>query len=369
MSVEKKDEVMNFEIDYEIHYVKPNRSDILSPYFIKFINKKYIRNCDLTSKIQVFYNGYNLQPWTLNSDKKFNPNTKIIFDRSSEDNVPYTKEVLQALDYYKSFKIPNQNIIIVNNIAQKNLPLPFDHPQFFLDFHACDVVNRVENGSHSPNSIPFSQRPNKISLALTKILKDRRKDLLEQLIYSISLKDLELSIIFNDVDFAEVQKVCSNDLLLKTMKKYKGPYDNSSHLFLLESGGLGTYAWPCNSEWYTKSLVSLVPETRTQESCCPFITEKTFRPIINLHPVVCLMHENYKLHLENLGFNLYRKIIGNYNSSISETIDAAKQFLTFSDKQRKEVDKIAYNNSVFLQSYANSHFTDFMKSLNTFLTK
>lgn len=362
---------MNFKIDVPIYTSLMYQLDgKMANNVLKFARQRnVILSTDKdfnSSTIDYFYHSYGSKyhfPYL-----KLHKNSKIIIDRSFEDGILDDQYTTDLLSYYKSFNIPNENIMLVSNKAKEKMDNSFDYPHLFLDHCAVDVVYRVEKKSHIPNIVLPSMRPKKASYMASKIVDKReRLELIKGMLKILGEHNCNVIATFNENDLKKLQDL-ESPALIKFLLKNKGPAPGSS-VYIMSSGGQAPYTWPCDSAVYTESFLTITSETLPDQPYILLISEKNYRPIINLHPVLCVMHENFKNVMKEIGFNFYESIIGNYEGVPQEIIYAAKKFLNLSQKQLKKVDIIADQNKKTLINYAHQEIESFGLKLNQFLTK
>lgn len=95
----------------------------------------------------------------------------------------------------------------------------------------------------------------------------------------------------------------SSDKILKLL-----PYElDTQHLGKNEKGGFSTEN--TKKEWYSETYVHLISETRFDMGTTPFISEKTWRPIMNLQPFIMVgNHDSLKV-LHEMGFKTFSPFI------------------------------------------------------------
>lgn len=361
---------MNFNLNVPLHVSMEHLDGQMSNNCLKFANKKeVILSCDKrfnTSTIDYYYHIWEHEYEIPNL--KLHKNSKVIIDRSYEDGIPNIERTKNMLSYFQSFNIPNDNILLISNKAKEHINNEYDYPHIFIDYHAVDVVYRIEKNLHDPNTLIPSLRPKKIAFMASKIVeKTERLDLIKQMMYGLSTNEFKLVVTFNEDDIKKLRNI-ESPAIIKFLHKYKGPLPGSS-FYTMSSGGQAPCTWPCNSSFYSESLVSIAGETLPNQEHILFITEKYYRPVINLHPVIILMHQNYKSLLKERGFSFYEPLIGEYENTIEGVFCAAKTFIGLSKNQLQQVDIIANNNKQRLISYAYIEVELFGKKINQFLAK
>lgn len=324
-----------------------------------------------STKVFFYNNGWeDMHPKLLKHE--FNKDTKIILDRSFETGLTPTPGIMSIINYFKSFNIPNENIILISNRASQNLKFDFDidYPHIFVDYWALDCVDRVEKKTHIPNTVNYTDRPKKIGYMCSKIFKEPRLELLRELVSKTHLSKLLLSVTHNDYEYEELVKLNCDQKLLSVVRSNKGPYDFKENLYSVSGNQTAAKPWPCDSKFYTYSGVTIGTETFAYTKYTPMISEKTYRPIMNLHPYIMIMQDEYKDYLENLGLDTYRKIVGNYkDADVEQAVSAAKEFLYLPPKISKKVEQISIKNKERLINYAHGEAQRFQQLMVKHLTK
>lgn len=323
------------------------------------------------TKVFFYNNGWEEMNAIL-SKLKFNKDTKIILDRSFETGLSLTPGLISILDFFKSFNIPNENIILISNRATQKVNLNFepDYPHIFIDYWALDCVDRVEKGTHIPNTVNFTDRPKKIGYMCSKILKEPRFDVLKELVRKTHLSKLLLSVTYNDHEYEQLVNLNCDQKILSVIRNNKGPYDFRDNQYDVSGNQSAARPWPCDSRFYTNSGVTIGTETFAYNKYTPMISEKTYRPIMNLHPYIMIMQDEYKDYLEDLGFDTYRRIVGNYkDADVEQAVSAALEFLYLSPKAAKQVEQITIRNKQRLIKYAYEELEYLRNLLVKYLTK
>lgn len=362
---------MNFNLDVPIYSsMIENLDGQMSTNCLKFANRKevilYYDKRFNSSAIDYYYHSWDHTYEIPNL--KLHKNSKVIIDRSFEDGIPNNQRTKDMLSYFHSFNIPNDNILLISNKAKERMDKEYDYPHIFIDHCAVDVVYRVERNLHDPNTILPSLRPKKIAFMASKIVdKTERLDLIKHMMYGLSPDQFKLVVTFNDDDIKKIRDK-EPTAVIKFLNRYKGPLPGSS-FYTMSSGGQAPYTWPCDSSFYSESLVSIAGETLPNQPHVLLISEKYYRPVMNLHPIIILMHENYKSLLRERGFNFYESVIGEYENTTESVFQAAKTLMNLSKNQLQQVDIIANNNKQRLISYAYDEAESFGKKINQFLAK
>ena len=100
-------------------------------------------------------------------------------------------------------------------------------------------------------------------------------------------------------------------------------------------------------ELYTSTYVHLTTETRFEHGETPFISEKTWRPIINLQPFIMIGNVGTLKYLRELGFKTFH---GYIDESYDNEFDPVVRFSMI----EKEIDKL---NNMTLEELNNWYYS------------
>jgi len=92
--------------------------------------------------------------------------------------------------------------------------------------------------------------------------------------------------------------------LINLLPLFPNYRDSSQDKDLFESQSGATYITDLNTEVINNSWITIVSEAQFAENTC-FISEKTFKPIVNLHPFIIYGNKNSLMHLKEMGYRTF----------------------------------------------------------------
>lgn len=135
---------------------------------------------------------------------------------------------------------------------------------------------------------------------------------------------------------------------------------------------------PYSTSMYEQTKFSIVSETYGWPGPPYFITEKTWRPILNCHPFLLAGQPGIVNYLESLGFDCYRSFLKkDYDKKISEwnhvdnenLIQNIKHWLSMDEHDWQKVKIIAKNNQKIFLNYMEKSENIFRKLVNSIKEK
>jgi hypothetical protein len=239
-------------------------------------------------------------------------NVKIIVDYSYESGMG-DDWLGKILSHYMSLGIPLTDVLfILNTSSSVNKKLEQVNVCFF-DFFAADAVRRLKYDSFA--RLKVHQRPRRLNLLVAKLKKVSRfltaysfykKNLLDNSIISLLCEHEDIEIHKNQ--FPEIEEGFYQEI-----QKHYGPkYNNLKEENLGKNDvGIAYTGWPNDSRIYDRSSVSVICETSERWTgwTPEFITEKTYRPIMNRHPFVIQGSPGMLQHLRNVGYKTFETVI------------------------------------------------------------
>lgn len=195
----------------------------------------------------------------------------------------------------------------------------------FIDLFAVSAAIR-----HAIYKLPASQtavtdRPKKINLLLGKINKPSRMQVLRSF-YESTAKDKTL---FSILGMPREKQEDEN--FLEFLKSNQGPIDGAEALDTNE--GISSQGWSDNCRVYDETSVSFICETHeTNDSL--FITEKTYRPILNRHPFIVRASFPLLNYLKAIGFQTFNEFV---DETYDDTPNTSKEHI---DRLVKNAEKM-----------------------------
>jgi len=251
--------------------------------------------------------------------------------------------------------INKQNILFVLNKSAQSSFQKTDNV-IFCDLFAISCVQRYKESPTIANAKPLKELPAKINLLLGKLDKSPRLQLIETFADTVEQEQSLVSLL-------GYPKTTVRDRLLAYIEQHQGPLDGVE--VLETNDGSSSQGWG-SAFVYENSKVSFVCETHNNDGSC-FLTEKTYRPILNGHPFVIRAGFPAIEYLNNLGFKTFGSVVNeDYDRSVAVTtseikkiIDRAKLLLDNADKVQSIVD----HNRTHLLNYGASELQQLEKTL------
>ena len=251
--------------------------------------------------------------------------------------------------------VNKKQILVVLNCSaeqtfQKNTNI------IFCDLFAISSVARYKHNSKLANVYPLAELPNKVNLLLGKLDKKPRLSLIETFRNTVPESKSLVSLLgFPSAPIPDDFK--------SYIENNQGPLDTAEVLDTNE--GKSSQGWG-SSAVYEKSSVSLVCETH-QHNDLPFLTEKTFRPIINAHPFVILAGCKPLEHLKELGFKTFDRVIDeSYENLSCNNLGKLEQVVTQSIKlleNKEHVQEIVDHNKNHLLTHGERQMALLLEAL------
>lgn len=286
----------------------------------------------------------------IDSDiKETNINTEI-FDTRIENN----KKTILLVDYAYETGLDENTFdakvrqIAKNGIDIKNVIFVFNRSAYkdWMDKHAqqilvIDLFAASAAIRHAIHGMPVStksikERPNRVNFLIGKPNKKSRMLIAKALYENKNIIDPLISVLgvpdSNGYD----------ESFLKLIKNNQGPIDGALTMQTIE--GVSSQGWTDNTIVYDTTAVSIVCETHETNNSV-FLTEKTYRPIINRHPFVIRSSFATLEYLRSVGFKTFANFIDeSYDNDTEITeqnsstiVERATQLL---DAVKKTPDKI-----------------------------
>jgi len=284
--------------------------------------------------------------------------TKLLVDHSYEtglSEIDYNKKIAQVV----KLGIEAKNILFVLNRSAYAEWMDKHISQIvFIDLFAVSAAVR-----HAIEKMPASQtnieeRPKKINLLVGKVDKQSRSLILESF-FNSNLKDSTMfSILGMPKDVSNHSKE-----FLNFLKENQGPLDDVETFN--QTDGVSSQGWTNNTQVYDDTSVSFICETHeTNDSL--FITEKTYRPILNRHPFVARASFPLLEYLKAIGFKTFEKFIDesydqsrDINKEHSDVlVKRAGELLDQVKKNPTEIQEIVDHNYETLIKFAQSELAN-----------
>jgi len=287
----------------------------------------------------------------LTSGLNLNFNLDIIFQRKNKKTVlliDYSFESGISRAFWESTieninkkGISKDNIYFVLNKSAKPIFNNSDNI-IFCDLFAISCVVRYKDSPAIASNKILRELPKKINLLLGKLDKPPRLQLIELFAKHVE-RDQSL------ISLLGYPKTTVSDQLFNFIKEHQGPLDNTE--VLETNDGNSSQGWG-SAYIYENSKVSLICETHNNDGSY-FLTEKTYRPILNKQPFVIRAGFPAIEYLNSIGFRTFANIINeeydqfvtSTSAEIEEIINQAKLLL---DKDNEVQDIVDYNKARLL---------------------
>jgi len=255
---------------------------------------------------------------------------KELFSQRADNN----RSTLLLVDYaYETGLSEDQYDNKVRQIAKqgvniKNVIFVFNRSAYhsWMDKHSRNIVviDLFATSAairHAIHNLPVSQtlvkdRPQRVNLLLGKPNKQSRLLITKSLFDRKSLIDPLVSLLGKPKDLSKY-----DDGFIKFIEDNQGPVDDVAVMDTNE--GVSSQGWSSSTDVYDQTAVSIVCETHeTNDSI--FLTEKTYRPILNRHPFVIRSSFKALEYLRSVGFKTFNDFIDeDYNSDGTVSQDNA----------------------------------------------
>jgi|TARA_B110000971_G_scaffold138772_2_gene141917 hypothetical protein len=272
--------------------------------------------------------------------------TYVVFNFTYEDGISQT-------DFDRLLKITRlvpqeRKLVLLNSSAQwqDKGSTKFRHKTQYIDLFAISAVQRELNGM-PVCTMPVVEREPNINLLLGRVGKNKRTEVLYEFWKQQLLDNSVMGLLGSSSDLAFNKSLPETieKLFLEAIEPHWGPADSVSVPDYDPSTSQGysndTY------KIYNNSCVSYICETweYTQPMQHTFITEKTYRAILNRSPFV-IQGTNGILHdLKTKGFHTFEKFIKeNYQGNVRATVEAANKLREMVKLYPEEIQEIVDHN-------------------------
>jgi len=286
-----------------------------------------------------------------NENKK---ETRLLVDYAYETGLPenlYDKKVKEIVSQGIDIK---DVLFVFNRSAFKEWMEKHINNIVFIDLFAVSAAVRHAIGKTPVSEVLVKDRPKKINFLVGKIDKPSRS-LMLQSFYTSNLKD---STLFSILGMPNGDANYDKDFL-KFLKTNQGPIDGSQTF--KQEDGVSSQGWSNSTQIYDESSVSVVCETHETNNSL-FVTEKTYRPIINRHPFVARASFPLLQYLRAIGFITFDKLIDEKYDNINDIdtayadvlVQTAKNLLDQTTKNADKIQEIVDHNHETLVKFAQS---------------
>ena len=183
-----------------------------------------------------------------------------------------------------------------------------------------------------------------------------KSGLLEKFDYGFRLPEKNTPY-WNDIDQACHELIGSG---CETLREYERDIDIDGRI-AFDEGNYHYTGFPYDSKTYENTLFSLISETEFRgshylnEEYIPWLTEKTFMPIINKHPFILIGQWEAYPHLRNMGYETFLEFIPsipnmNFGSLRDNLAEAILEFFNNCRKYKNGIREMVEHNYNLFQS-------------------
>jgi len=302
--------------------------------------------------------------------KKQKLQSEIVYEYSHEAGIG-DNDLIEYVDLLKSRNIPLGNVKFILNLDQKYIDkrLKISSLQIYsVDFFSVSTLRHIQAGINQYTTKHLAHRDPRINFLAAQLFhKTSRLDALYLLFKKGLIQDAIKGILITTDQLDEHRRKINDNSFYIWLSNNLGPADNVKVFKDENTGGYtACNGNPYSVHIYDQSRVSYICETNCEVHPTPdtFITEKTYRPIINGSPFVLQGSYGQLDFLESIGINTYQKYTGRrYNegsksSYVESVVDAAQELLQATMKYPYDLDNIARHNQNRLIDYANKQLKD-----------
>lgn len=277
--------------------------------------------------------------------------TKLIVDYSyetglSEDdfNTKVKKIVSKGIDF-------KDTLFILNRSAYSPWLDKHINQVHFIDLFAVSAVVRHVIHKMPVSTNKIEERPLKANLLLGKVNKESRRKIINAF-YKSSLREKTI--------FSFLGKLDDNNLeLVQLVNDNQGPIDGATPIKLGHE--TSSQGWSNDTIVYDTSSVSFICETHELNDSL-FITEKTYRPIINRHPFIARASFPLIQYLKAIGFKTFDEFIDEDYDKKNDVDDSyadllvqrAEELLKSISDNKDQIENIVNHNYEVLVKFAES---------------
>ena len=330
-------------------------------------NNKDFKN---SNKVLIFDRAMDL---SFNKQDIKNKDCKFIVDYSFENGLS-ENDFDKKLSVYSKLGINSEDIIFILNSSAQTLPWITKKTCkiLFLDIFAISAVVRCTDYKHPTCQIKVASRPRRLNLLLGKIGKENRARVIYKFYQRKILSFTVAGLLGKRNEIYQTLKI-KDDEFYRDIRKYtKSPDKVSTEV---TPSGTTSQGWSNSSLVYDKSSVSYICETFDTVDHGNFVTEKTYRPIINKHPFVVHSAPGMIEYLKENGFKTFDKLIDeSYDklemseNRIDKTIDQSIKLLEHCINNPEHVQNIVDHNYNQLFDRAQHQLNELKKCVNELLT-
>jgi hypothetical protein len=249
-------------------------------------------------------------------------------------------------------------LFFVNNTCPQHLKTPYTKT---IEWFSMDLANRIQTQNQQYNSA-WNHHSDKVLFLTLRSNKIHRVGLLYKFIEANLLDNLLYSFypykqIPNQTTSEEMYRIVSgkNDYN-EFATKYARTADNLADP-LIDSDTTLSCGYPYDVKLYSSTCLSVVSET-LWGSRNVFLTEKTWKPIVNNQPFIIAGQPNSLQYLKKLGFKTFEQYLKvptydieqDHLTRLNNLVENTKYFLEYKDAFKDEIQAdIDYNYNRFYE--------------------
>lgn len=292
-----------------------------------------------------------------------NKKTRLLVDYAYETGLPeemYDEKVKQVVSLGIDIK---DTLFLFNRSAFSHWMEKHIDNIFLIDLFAVSAAVRHAIGKMPVSNISVKDRPAKINFLVGKIDKPSRS-LCLQSFYKDNIRN---STMFSILGMPNNKKNLDKDYL-KFLEDNQGPVDDAA--FIKTGEGISSQGWSNNCKIFDETSVSFICETHETNNSL-FVTEKTYRPIINRHPFVARASFPLLEYLRAIGFRTFDQFVDESYDSVSDVnvehintlISTAKNLLDQTSINADKIQEIVDHNYETLIKFAQSELALFNRRI------
>lgn len=291
--------------------------------------------------------------------------TKVIIDVSYETGVSehdYNKKIASLAKR----GVDAKNILTVLNRGGCNeWTEKFINNISFIDLFAVSAAVRHLIHNQPISQILLADRNNRANLIMARVNKPSRT----KIIRAFHESNLRNKTLFGFLGQLE----CDDSLIKQFVADNQGPLDGA--LSIADDADVSSQGWGTSTTVYDTSTVSFICETHETNNSV-FLTEKTYRPILNRSTFILRSAFPALAYLRSIGFKTFDSVIDESYDAVSEITDAhskllvdlTEQLLTAVPDHLDSLQKVVDHNYEILIKFAHSELAHLNKRIFHLLT-
>lgn len=298
-----------------------------------------------------------------------NKKCKFVIDYSYENGLSQI-DVDKKFKKYKKLGIDPSNVLLILNSSSEASLIKTEFKIITIDLFAISAVSRVFDYKH-PISL-FGSRPKKLNLLVGKIGKKNRAQAIYRFYKKGILEDTVAGLLGKRNELQSALNL-NDPVFYRDIRHYLKSPDKVNTIH--SSSGTTSQGWSNKSVVYDNSSLSYICETFDDTEYGNFITEKTYRPIINQHPFVVHASPRMLQYMREQGFKTFNNLIDeSYDKNpmsvdrIDNTINQAVKLLDHTITDADTVKSIVTHNYNVLLDRARHELNKLKQHIDSLLT-